>query len=263
MKKKKFLVEGDLSSSSFNDVANFVLGLYKKVFDDAELEISKGRPVASIHIRPGFEDSDPAIMKQTNHSLVSALKSNGFVPTTGQFNAIYLKNDADVRVSLNKGGVADSKGTIAVIKGTQNEVTSRRVTVTRGMLTGLIRESLSRANVGGRAQVSRATDRKSLRESLGPGSNEPLWDIEVTDLLEFADAWASLGNAVRDQVRHVLDDPTDQGVNPNAIVLARERLEGFNSELDDILNSWFDDFSIDENDDDDLPEEDEGGPIVV
>lgn len=55
-------------------------------------------------------------------------------------------------------------------------------------------------------------------------------DTDPADLIEFATRWATLGDAVTEQVRQVLDDPscgscwnegTEHGVNPAAIRLAR------------------------------------------
>jgi hypothetical protein len=77
-----------------------------------------------------------------------------------------------------------------------------------------------------------------------------LYDTDSADLIDFARRWARLGDAVADQVVQVLDDPraaaglgeerADLEVNPNAIVLARERLGGLNEELDQAFEEYFD-----------------------
>jgi hypothetical protein len=69
-------------------------------------------------------------------------------------------------------------------------------------------------------------------------------DIDPADLIEFATRWAALGDAVTEQVKQVIDDPscgscwnegTEHGVNPAAIRLALDRLEGLNDEIDSLL----------------------------
>lgn len=69
-------------------------------------------------------------------------------------------------------------------------------------------------------------------------------EIDPADLIEFATRWAALGDAVTEQVQQVLDGPacgscweegTEHGVNPAAIRLSQERLDGLNDELDSVL----------------------------
>jgi hypothetical protein len=76
-----------------------------------------------------------------------------------------------------------------------------------------------------------------------------LYDTDSADLIDFAKCWARLGDAVADQVVQVLDDPragaglnedrADLEVNPNAIVLARERIGGLNEEIDQAFEECF------------------------
>jgi hypothetical protein len=74
----------------------------------------------------------------------------------------------------------------------------------------------------------------------------PIQDIDPTDLIDFAQRWASLGEVVTDQVERVLDNPycgsesddPDNDVNPAAIELAWERLEGLNATLDCALSEF-------------------------
>ena len=76
-----------------------------------------------------------------------------------------------------------------------------------------------------------------------------LYDTDSADLIDFAKRWARLGDAIADQVVQVLDDPraaaglnedrADLEVNPNAIVLARERLGGLNEEIDQAFEEYF------------------------
>jgi hypothetical protein len=76
-----------------------------------------------------------------------------------------------------------------------------------------------------------------------------LYETDSADLIDFAKRWASLGDAVAEQVEQVLDCPraasglveaqADQEVNPNAIEPARERLGGLNEELDQAFEEYF------------------------
>lgn len=87
-------------------------------------------------------------------------------------------------------------------------------------------------------------DRKQVRRLVGSTLNE-IWteqspSMDSADLMEFADAWCGLGDAVQRQVRAVLDNPREADVNPNAITLAMERLGGMNEEIDQGLQEWLD-----------------------
>lgn len=74
-----------------------------------------------------------------------------------------------------------------------------------------------------------------------------MYDSDPADLIEFTNRWMELGEAVTEQVVRVIDDPgcgscwnegTEDGVNPAAIKLAHDRLEGLNGELDEILEAF-------------------------
>jgi len=61
-------------------------------------------------------------------------------------------------------------------------------------------------------------------------------DVDLSELINFADSWAGLGDAVSSQVRDVLADAdcwSEQ--NPNALRLAQERIGGYSAELDEAL----------------------------
>lgn len=58
-----------------------------------------------------------------------------------------------------------------------------------------------------------------------------LYAADPDDLMRFAHAYASLGWAVQEQVDNLLAG-TLEDLNPNAARLVREKLEGFNEELD-------------------------------
>ena len=74
-------------------------------------------------------------------------------------------------------------------------------------------------------------------------------DIDPADLIRFANRWAGLGDSVAEQVKQVVDNPacgscwnegTEHGVNPTAIRIAQERLEGLNETLDEVLADFLD-----------------------
>ena len=76
-----------------------------------------------------------------------------------------------------------------------------------------------------------------------------MYDSDPADLIEFANRWMELGDAVTEQVTRVIDDPscgswwnegTKDGVNPTAIKLARERLQGLNEGIDEALADFLD-----------------------
>ena len=71
-----------------------------------------------------------------------------------------------------------------------------------------------------------------------------MYDTDPKDLIDFARRWAELGDAVAEQVARVVEEPdcgscweegSESGVNPAAIKMAGDRLEGLNGELDEIL----------------------------
>ena len=64
--------------------------------------------------------------------------------------------------------------------------------------------------------------------------------VDVADLIEFAENWRDLGDAVQSQVKDVLDDSSNTDVNPNAIKLARRELKGWHPDLDDAFKAYFD-----------------------
>ncbi len=74
-------------------------------------------------------------------------------------------------------------------------------------------------------------------------------DIDPADLIRFANRWAGLGDSVAEQVQQAVDNPacgscwnegTEHGVNPAAIRIAQERLEGLNEALDEALADFLD-----------------------
>lgn len=65
-----------------------------------------------------------------------------------------------------------------------------------------------------------------------------LWEIESYDLIDFAKKWAGLGNAVQEQVEDILNDPNAQA-NPNAIRLAKERIGGYNEDIDNAIAEYY------------------------
>lgn len=76
-----------------------------------------------------------------------------------------------------------------------------------------------------------------------------MYDTDPAELIDFATRWTQLGETVTEQVAQVIKDPdcgscwqegSEQGVNPTAIEMAREHLEGFNEGLDETLANFLD-----------------------
>jgi len=76
-----------------------------------------------------------------------------------------------------------------------------------------------------------------------------MYDSDPADLIEFANRWMEMGETVTEQVARVIDDPgcgscwnegTEGGVNPTAIRLAQERLQGLNEGIDEALADFLD-----------------------
>jgi len=65
-----------------------------------------------------------------------------------------------------------------------------------------------------------------------------LYETDPGDLIEFAKRWASLGDAVTEQVWDVVDDPGTDEVNPAAIELARRHLHGLNQGVDLAIDEY-------------------------
>ena len=81
-------------------------------------------------------------------------------------------------------------------------------------------------------------ENRRLVESLS-GSGD-LWDLDASELLAFADAYNSLGEAMQEQLRELLDSQEDADINPNALDEIERTVGGFNSEIDEAVSAWRD-----------------------
>lgn len=69
-------------------------------------------------------------------------------------------------------------------------------------------------------------------------------DVDPDALIDFAEAWAGLGDSVARQVKDVLDDADSwHEQNPNALRLARERIGGYSSDIDEALDAALEEFN--------------------
>lgn len=100
--------------------------------------------------------------------------------------------------------------------------------ITHQQLLNLINEEISEA-------VLRTENRRLLEAS---GYAGDLYNMDVSDLLDFAEAYRSLGVSVAEQLHDILDAGEDADVNPNTVALIRERLGGLNAEIDTALDAW-------------------------
>lgn len=75
-------------------------------------------------------------------------------------------------------------------------------------------------------------------------------EVESYELLQFAEAYAGLGDAVQEQLAHVLDGTASgSNVNPNAVALIKERLGGMNEEIDNAIAAYYENGEVEEEDD--------------
>jgi hypothetical protein len=116
--------------------------------------------------------------------------------------------------------------------------------ISRNELQGLINEEISRALL--RKENRRLVEAVSSYADTGHGS---LYDIEASELLDFAKSYASLGNAIQEQLDELLDEQEDASVNPNAVQVMEERLGGMNAEIDAAIEAWRAAGTEDEEDD--------------
>ncbi len=65
-----------------------------------------------------------------------------------------------------------------------------------------------------------------------------LYETDAGDLIEFAKKWASLGDAVTEQVEDIVNDLTTDEVNPSAIGMAQRTLRGLNQGIDLAMDQY-------------------------
>lgn len=66
-----------------------------------------------------------------------------------------------------------------------------------------------------------------------------LYNVDAEDLIDFAQRFADLGDAVSMQVARLVVNPQHDDLNPAAIRMAWERLAGLNEELDEEFEECF------------------------
>lgn len=123
--------------------------------------------------------------------------------------------------------------------------------ITKQGLQQLIDEEYSRA-------IARRS--KAINERLHPSGE--LYELDATDLIGFAKAYAGLGNAVQEQLDDILDEAENDDVNPNAVDLMQRELGGFNEEIDEtiaIYKEWRTGAPAGMSDDDDQMDEQDDG----
>lgn len=66
-----------------------------------------------------------------------------------------------------------------------------------------------------------------------------LCDVDIDDLMEFADSFDSLGSSVQRQlfelVRREFDD-----LNPNAVDLIKQRMSNYHDSIDEAISAYYD-----------------------
>lgn len=64
-------------------------------------------------------------------------------------------------------------------------------------------------------------------------------DVDSADLIEFADKYQNLGNAVQEQFKDLLDNSFED-INPNAVDLIRREFSGWHEDFDEALDEYHD-----------------------
>jgi hypothetical protein len=103
--------------------------------------------------------------------------------------------------------------------------------VTRRQLRQMISEEL-------RVARSRRKGLTEARPSLGIAGEANLYDVEVSELIGFCKAYASMGNAIQEQLDDILDNSDNDDVNPNAIRVIEQDLGGMNQEIDNAIAAY-------------------------
>ena len=106
--------------------------------------------------------------------------------------------------------------------------------ITKQVLQQLIDEEFSRA-------IKKR--QKKLTEGFHGGGSGDMYEMDSTELIEFAKAYASLGDAVASQLDTILDgnerDFPSQ-TNSNAIKIIEDELGGVNEEIDTAIKAYND-----------------------
>lgn len=113
-------------------------------------------------------------------------------------------------------------------------------------------------------EFSRALERrkKRLTERFHGGGSGEMYEMDAVELIEFAKAYAALGDAVTEQLDTILDGNERDfpaQTNSNAIKMIEDELGGINEEIDTAIqayNDWWE--SKGKMGDEDEDEEDDG-----
>jgi hypothetical protein len=105
--------------------------------------------------------------------------------------------------------------------------------ITKTQLQDLVNEEIASALL--KKQNKRLIEAVSSYRDAGHGG---LYDSDVSELLDFAESYTSLGAAVQDQLRELLDSGEDAEVNSNAVQMIEDRLGGMNHEIDVAIEAW-------------------------
>ncbi len=124
--------------------------------------------------------------------------------------------------------------------------------LTQGMLRRIVNEEYSRATRG---------PKRALREGNNWHGGDDLYELDPTDLMEFAKLYRNLGDAVAEQLHAILEEGPDADVNPNAVDMIKEALGGANQEIDTSIEEWEDAYNGTDPDDDDEGGETEAEPV--
>ena len=108
--------------------------------------------------------------------------------------------------------------------------------ITKQQLKDIINEEVA-------SVIRQESNRRALSEARVRGPRGGLWSISADELISFAEAYSSLGDAVTEQLKDILESGADtdpDNVNPNAVEMIVRELGGLNEEIDESLAAWQD-----------------------
>ena len=106
--------------------------------------------------------------------------------------------------------------------------------ITKEELKNIINEEVA-------SVLQQSLNRKRISEAAPRGRRGALYGVSADELISFAEAYSSLGDAVTEQLKLIIEfgaetDPDD--INPNAVTEIVSTLGKINAEIDEALAAW-------------------------
>lgn len=123
----------------------------------------------------------------------------------------------------------DVSETEILVRSTADSGLDKSMRISKAQLQDVINEEVASA-------LLRSENRRLL-EAREPGG--VLYNVDASELLNFAKAYARLGGAVQEQLEDLMEFQEDADINPNAHDLMEQLLRGMNRQIDDALDVWY------------------------